>query len=142
MVVPAFYLLVPTPEALGGHKFPAPSAQVWKAVAELLANGISSLHGSARIALAIGVAVGVLLSVLDRLAPSRIRSILPSAMGLGLAFVIPFWNTLSIFLGAFLAYLLSKTRAEGHVIPAASGLIAGESLAGVLIAIVSAVGAG
>ena len=142
VVVPAFYVLVPTPEVLGGDKFPALSAQVWKGVAELLANGISSLHGSARIALAVGVAVGALLSVLDRVAPLRIRSLLPSAMGLGLAFVIPFWNTLSIFLGALIASLARRTRMQETIIPVASGMIAGESLAGVLIALVSAAGAG
>ncbi len=142
VIVPSFYLLVPTADILGSDKFPAPSAQVWKGVAELLANGLSSLHGSARIALAIGIAVGALLSALDRLAPSRIRSFLPSAMGLGLAFVIPFWNTLSIFLGALTASFVRKTRMEGYIIPVASGIIAGESLIGVLVALFSAVGAG
>ena len=115
---------------------------MWKGVAELLANGLSSLHGSAKIALAIGIAAGALLSALDRLAPSRIRSLLPSAMGLGLAFVIPFWNTLSIFLGALIASIVRKTRMEGYIIPAASGIIAGESLIGVLAALFSAAGAG
>jgi len=139
VIVPSFYLLVPTPDILGGEKFPAPSAQVWKGVAELLANGLSSLHSSARIALAVGIAAGVLLSVLDRLAPPRIRSFLPSAMGLGLAFVIPFWNTFSIFLGALAASFVRRTRMEGYIIPAASGIIAGESLIGVLIALSSSV---
>ena len=142
VIVPSFYLLAPTADILGGDRFPAPGAQVWKGVAELLANGLSSLHGSARIALAIGIAVGALLSALDRLAPSRIRSLLPSAMGLGLAFVIPFWNARSIFLGALIASFVRKTRMEGYIIPAASGIIAGESLIGVLVALFSAVGAG
>ena len=142
VIVPAFYLLVPTPEVLGGEKFPAPSAQVWKGVAELLANGISSLHNSAKIALVIGVGAGALLSALDRVAPSRVQSLLPSAMGLGLAFVIPFWNTLSIFLGALIASLVRKTRMQEYTIPVASGMIAGESLMGVLIALLSAVAAG
>jgi OPT family oligopeptide transporter len=141
VIVPSFYLLVPTPDILGGEKFPAPSAQVWKGVAELLAKGLSSLHSSARIAIVTGIAAGALLSVLDRLAPPRMRSLLPSAMGLGLAFVIPFWNTLSIFLGALIASLVRKTRMEGYIIPAASGIIAGESLIGVLMALCSAIGA-
>jgi uncharacterized oligopeptide transporter (OPT) family protein len=100
------------------------------------------MHGSAKIALAVGIAAGALLSALDHLAPARIRSFLPSAMGLGLAFVIPFWNTLSIFLGALIASFVRKTRTEGYIIPAASGIIAGESLIGVLVALSSAVGNG
>lgn len=139
-VVPAFYLLVPTPDVLGGERFPAPSAQVWKGVAELLANGLESLHPSARIALVAGAAAGVALSILDRFAPARVRPFLPSAMGLGLAFVVPFWNTLSIFIGAAAAFIIRKTPASPYTIPVASGIIAGESLIGVLIALFSAIG--
>lgn len=140
VVVPAFYLLVPTPDILGGEMFPAPSAQVWKGVAELLAHGLSSLHPSARVALVIGALAGMVLSILNRVAPKRVRLILPSAMGLGLAFVIPFWNTLSIFAGAGVAFLVKRTSARDFTIPVASGLIAGESLIGVLFAVLSAMG--
>ncbi|MHC1725787.1 MAG: OPT family oligopeptide transporter [Syntrophobacteraceae bacterium] len=140
VIVPAFYLLVPSPEVLGGDRFPAPSAQVWKGVAELLANGLAGLHGSARIALAVGAVLGALLSILERFASGRVRALVPSAMGLGLAFVIPFWNTLSIFIGALAAWLLRKSAAETYRIPVAAGIIAGESLIGVLLALVSAVG--
>ncbi len=142
VIVPAFYLLVPTPDVLGGEKFPAPSAQVWKGVAELLAHGLSSLDPTARLALAVGLIAGAALAVLDRFAPARLRPYLPSAMGLGLAFVIPFWNTLSIFLGAAVAFFVRKTRAGAYTIPVASGVIAGESLAGVLAALFSALGGG
>ena len=142
VIVPAFYLLVPSPEVLGGAKFPAPSAQVWKGVAELLANGLSSLHSSARAALAIGAVLGMIIAVLERTVPERVRASLPSAMGIGLAFVIPFWNTLSIFIGALAAFFIRKTRAHRYTIPVASGIIAGESLMGVLIAILSAIGGG
>jgi len=140
VIVPAFYLLVPTPDVLGGDQFPAPGAQVWKGVAELLANGVSSLHPSARIALLIGAAAGIILSILDRFTPAAMRTFLPSAMGLGLAFVIPFWNTLSFFIGAAAAFLIKRTGAGGYTIPVASGVIAGESLIGVLIAFLSALG--
>jgi len=58
-------------------------------------------------------------------------------MGLGLAFVIPFRNTLSIFPGAPIASFVRKTRMEGYIIPAASGIIAGESLIGVPVALFS-----
>lgn len=139
-VVPAFYLLVPTPEVLGGEKFPAPSAQVWKGVAELLANGLESLHPSAQLALGVGAAAGIVLAILERFAPDRLKLFLPSAMGFGLAFVIPFWNTLSIFLGALAGFLIRNTRASAYTIPVASGIIAGESLVGVFIALLSAIG--
>jgi uncharacterized oligopeptide transporter (OPT) family protein len=64
-------------------------------------------------------------------------------MGLGLAFVIPFWNTLSMFVGALTAWILAKKArelAESYTIPVASGLIAGESLMGVIIAFLAVSG--
>jgi putative OPT family oligopeptide transporter len=143
VIVPAFYLIVPTADVLGGEEFPAPAAQVWKGVAELLAHGLSSLDITERWALAIGGLVGILIPTLERLLPPKARRLIPSAMGLGLAFVIPFWNTLSMFVGALIAWVLSKSArslAESYTIPVASGLIAGESLMGVIIALLAASG--
>jgi OPT family oligopeptide transporter len=138
VIVPAFYLIVPTPDVLGGDKFPAPAAQVWKGVAELMAHGLSSLDMTERWALAVGGLVGIVIAVLERLLPSKARPFIPSAMGLGLAFVIPFWNTLSIFTGAFIAWMMMKMAKEiasTYTIPVASGMIAGESLMGVTMAL-------
>jgi OPT family oligopeptide transporter len=143
VIVPAFYLIVPTANVLGGEEFPAPAAQVWKGVAELLAHGLSSLDITERWALAIGGLVGILIPTLERFLPPKARPFIPSSMGLGLAFVIPFWNTLSMFVGALSAWLLSKSAqsyAESYTIPVASGLIAGESLMGVVIALLAASG--
>jgi OPT family oligopeptide transporter len=143
IIVPAFYLVVPTPSVLGGTEFPAPAAQVWKGVAELLAHGLSSLDVTERWALVFGALAGILLSTLERLLPDRFRPFLPSAMGLGLAFVIPFYNTLSMFVGALLAWILfrkNKKLAERYTIPVASGVIAGESLLGVFLAILGVSG--
>jgi putative OPT family oligopeptide transporter len=143
VIVPAFYLIVPTANVLGGEEFPAPAAQVWKGVAELLAHGLSSLDITERWALAIGGLVGILIPALERFLPSKARPFIPSSMGLGLAFVIPFWNTLSMFVGALMAWVLSKSArklAESYTIPVASGLIAGESLMGILIALLAASG--
>lgn len=143
VIVPAFYLLVPSPEVLGSDLFPAPSAQVWKGVAELLAEGIRSLHVTARWALLVGAVIGIIIPLLERFGPRGLRPFIPSAMGLGLAFVIPFWNTLSMFTGALAAAIFARTAraaAERHTIPIASGLIAGESIMGVLMALFSALG--
>jgi OPT family oligopeptide transporter len=138
VIVPAFYLIVPTPGVLGGDRFPAPAAQVWKGVAELMAHGLSSLDITERWALAVGGLVGIVIALLERLLPKKARPFIPSAMGLGLAFVIPFWNTLSIFTGAFIAWIMTKTAkklASTYTIPVASGMIAGESLMGVTLAL-------
>ncbi len=141
IVVPAFYLLVPNAGVLGGDLWPAPSAQVWAKVAQLLKDGFSALHPTAQAGMAIGCLVGIALPMLEKALP-RHRHLIPSATGLGLAFVIPFYNSLSMFLGAVIATLLEKKApkmAEDYVVPVSSGIIAGESLVGVGIALVTAV---
>ncbi len=142
VVVPAFYKLVPTPDALGTDRFPAPSAQVWKGVAEVLAHGVESLHPWARWGAIIGGIIGLILPLLELAFPKH-KKYVPSAMGIGLALVIPFFNSLSMFIGAVIAAVwtkMKKDHAERYVIPVASGIIAGESLLGVLVALLSAAG--
>jgi OPT family oligopeptide transporter len=142
VVVPAFYLIVPDVSILGSDKFPAPAAQVWASVALLLSNGFESLHPTARWALVIGGLVGIIIPALERMFP-KFAKYLPSAMGLGLAFVIPFYNVLSMFIGGLIAKVWEMWKAksaETYVIPIASGLIAGESLMGIFITLAGALG--
>jgi len=142
VVVPAFYILVPDAAALGSDQWPAPSAQVWAAVAKLLSNGVHSLHPAARMGMLVGGLVGIIIPMLELAFPKR-RKYIPSAMGLGLAMVIPFWNSLSMFIGGLIALILEKKNpavAEKYIIPVSSGIIAGESLMGVAIALSDARG--
>ena len=140
VIVPAFYLIVPTPDVLGSDYFPAPAAQVWSRVADLLAQGFSTLHSTAKIAMIIGVAIGIIIPLLEKWFPKAAKYI-PSSMGIGLSFVIPFWNSLSMFLGALIVLFIEhkKKSLEEYIVPAASGIIAGESLAGVFIILLSTV---
>ncbi|MEI8254882.1 MAG: OPT family oligopeptide transporter [Deltaproteobacteria bacterium] len=142
VVVPAFYKLVPTASILGTDRFPAPAAQVWRGVAEVLAHGVHSLHSTARWGMLAGLLIGIALPLLE-LALPKYKQYLPSATGIGLALVIPAFNSISMFLGALAAYLYARSRptqAETYVIPVASGLIAGESLLGVAVALMGAAG--
>jgi uncharacterized oligopeptide transporter (OPT) family protein len=143
IVVPAFYLIVPTVDVLGSDKFPAPAAQVWASVAKLLSNGFTSLHPTARYALVIGGLIGILIPILERILPEKTRKYVPSAMGLGLAWTFHFWYAFSMFIGGTAALLLEKKKAaiaEKFTIPVASGLIAGESLMGIFITLMAAMG--
>lgn len=134
-IVPAWYLMVPNREAL--EAFNPPAANMWKAVADLLTQGIQMLPESARWAIVIGAILGVLLPVLERAFPKAARY-LPSAMGLGLAWVIPFQNALAFAIGAAITWLWTQfndKQADVFNVPIASGLVAGESLVAALIAI-------
>jgi putative OPT family oligopeptide transporter len=143
VVVPAFYLIVPDASVLGSSQWPAPAAQVWAAVAKLLAAGVHSLHPTAQLGMLCGGIVGIILPIIEKFAPKKFQPFIPSATGLGLAFVIPFFNSLSMFIGAAVALFLEKKYpavAERYVVPVSSGLIAGESLVGVAVALLSASG--
>jgi OPT family oligopeptide transporter len=128
------YTLIATPEKLGSEDLPAPAAKVWAGVAEMLAKGLEALPKGALVAVLVGGAIGILLAVAEELAPPRVRKFLPSATGLGIAGVIPAFNSVSMFMGALVAWLLARKRPDldqTYTIPVSSGLIAGESLMGV-----------
>jgi uncharacterized oligopeptide transporter (OPT) family protein len=135
VIVPAWYLMVPTKAAL--EAFNPPATYMWKAVADLLTQGIQMLPVTAIWAIVIGALLGVVLPVAGKLFP-KAHSYLPSAMGLGLAWVIPFENSLSFAIGAVIVVVwnkISQKNADRYYIPIASGLVAGESLVAALIAI-------
>ena len=138
VVVPAFTLLIPDPSVLGSEAWPAPSCLVWAGVSQAFAEGIGGLDGLARTGIVAGALLGVALALIERFAPLRLRTWLPSPSGLGLAMVIPGSNAIAMFLGASLAEVLRRWRpalAQRYLVPVSSGLIAGESLMGVVVAL-------
>ena len=139
-IVPIWYLMVPSKAAL--EKLPAPATQTWAKVAEVLTKGLNFLPESAKIAILVGGGLGVLLPIIERFLPSKTRKFMPSATGLGLAFMLPFYNSLAFTLGAVIAWVWSKIHkrtSDLYTIPLASGLVAGESLIAALIAMTATV---
>lgn len=128
-IVPIWFLMVPTREKL--ESFALPATRAWEAVARVLTKGIGELPQSAVAALFIGAIVGCVLPIAERLAPPNLRKFMPSVTALGLAWVMPFQNCFSFFIGAYIIVLwtrLSRRTADKYNVPIASGLIAGESL--------------
>jgi OPT family oligopeptide transporter len=131
----AFRLLVPDASVLGTDQFPAPAAQTWKAVAVALSQGVGDLGAVKIWSIVIGGAVGIVLTLLPRLVPSRAH-LVPSAAGLGLAWTFHWYYGVLFFIGALLAWWLERRRpawASEYIFPVASGWIAGESLMGVTL---------
>ena len=105
-------------------------------MAELLANGIDSLPAGAREAIVVGAMLGIVLTLLEEFAPKSWKIWIPSTTGLGIAGVIPAFNSIAMFTGAFVAWLVTRSApkaGETCIVPVSSGLIAGESLMGVAI---------
>lgn len=133
-----YLVLIPDPQGqLLTPEWPAPAVATWKAVAEALASGWTSIPVSARIGVALGGFGGLGLALLEARLAARRRAWIPSGAALGLAFVIPASIAVTMSLGALTAWLIawrSPRHAERFVLPSAAGLVAGESLAGVLAA--------
>lgn len=143
VVVPAFNLIIPDPSVLGGDAWPAPSCLVWAGVSKAFANGIGALPESARLAAWVGLVLGVALALLEKFSPKRLKAYVPSASGIGIAMVIPGSNAIAMFLGAAIAEGMRRKNpqaAERLVVPVSSGLIAGESLMGILVALLIVMG--
>jgi uncharacterized oligopeptide transporter (OPT) family protein len=134
-IVPIWFLMVPDKAHL--EKFAAPATRTWEAVARVLTKGIEFLPVSARWAILAGFVVGVALPLLERATPSKYRKFLPSAMGLGLSWVVYFSNAVGFMIGALVIWLwelVNRRHADKYAVPLASGLIAGESLIKAIIA--------
>ncbi len=135
-VVPAYLLLI-KPSEIGSDNWPAPAAQIWAGVARVLAKGLEALPHGAQAGLLIGCAVGVVLALIEDFVPKHLKKYTLSSTAVGIAFVIPAWNSISMFLGALLAWGFAKarpTQADRYSLAVASGFIAGESLIAVLVA--------
>jgi putative OPT family oligopeptide transporter len=135
--VPAWYLLVPNFAAL--EKYPVPAAQIWVAVARALTGGLSSLPPTVLYAILIGAAIGVTLSLLEKVFP-KARPWLPSAAALGMGWVIPFSIALSFAIGSVIVAVWRRTSPgteSTYSVPVASGFIAGESIMKAILAMLA-----
>ncbi len=144
VVVPVFYLIFRGNISLfTSDLLPMPSAQVWRAVAELLATGFSSIHPSARWAMLIGA----LLGVATEWANARMKGRFPlSGVGIGLATVITFPDVLSMGVGALLFWFLGRRLKDPGTKPhrifvenretLCAGIIAGGAIIGIILILV------
>ena len=84
-----------------------------------------------------GVLLGTGLALFDQYASKRAKTFVPSASGLGIALVIPGFNSVMMCIGSGLAewYRRKKGDKKGDEVsvPLASGFIAGESIVGIII---------
>lgn len=140
VIVPAWYLMVPDAETF--DKMNPPAAKMWEAVARALTQGLHSVPPSAQLAIVIGGLIGIALPLIQASLPPKARHYVPSAMGLGLAWVVPWYNALGFAIGAVFAWVWSLTHkksADKFTIPIASGVVAGEALMAAMIAIAATV---
>jgi uncharacterized oligopeptide transporter (OPT) family protein len=139
--VPIFYQIFHGDISLfTSDKLPMPSAQVWRAVAEVLTKGLSFLHPTARMAILVGALLGIAIELVNQKMKGKF---VISGVGMGLAFVLPFSDSLAMALGAFVFFLFHKKvkdpKAKLHSIfvenheTVCAGAIAGGAIVGILL---------
>lgn len=142
VAAPVFLLVTQSGSLIGSKDLPAPSAFAWKATAELLAVGLKALPPHAEWGALAGALFGIAVPLLKRFAP-RSERFLPSAMAMGIAFIIPAFYALPFLIGA-LAHLVWKRRAPTQAadlaFAVASGILVGAGLMSVGTSILDALG--
>jgi uncharacterized oligopeptide transporter (OPT) family protein len=127
--VPAYLLLVRA-HGLVSTGLPMPTAQQWKAVAELVSRGPGALPAGALVAFVAAACLGM---VVEALGPSRTGRFLPSPFAMGLGMLIPVHVAAALCAGSLLVPLADRIRPGfgerwGAVVGA--GAITGESVIG------------
>jgi uncharacterized oligopeptide transporter (OPT) family protein len=130
-----FYLiLIPNPsEMLLTPEWPAPAVAAWKAVAEIFQVGFDALPAGTPMAMLIAAIIGVVFPIIEKLSPKRVRTWIPSASSVGLAFVVYPNYAISMFIGAVIALILGRFYPKWttrFLITICAGIIVGESLIG------------
>ncbi len=136
LATPIFLLFLRT-FGICNDVMPTPGAITWSGLAQMMAGGVSALPPGAPVALLGGAALGMQLTALE-IAGGRRGRWVPSAMGLGIAMILPAFYSATLFAGAALCFLLTRRAPHWlgrYGIALAAGAIAGEGLSGLTVAI-------
>ncbi|MFH1144770.1 MAG: OPT family oligopeptide transporter [Candidatus Eisenbacteria bacterium] len=140
-VAAGIYRLLTAAYEIPGETFAGPAVVAWHLMAKVLAEGVSSLPPSALWAAVVGALAGIAITLLHR--ARKIAKWLPSPVALGIAFVVPAYYSIAMWIGAVATAYYNKrhaARVEAYGPSLASGLIAGEGLMMVVIAVLLILG--
>jgi uncharacterized oligopeptide transporter (OPT) family protein len=131
----AYMVLITDPKnQLLTDEWAAPAVATWKAVAEVFQQGLSAMPPMALEAMMIATVVGIVFTIAEKLAPKPVAKWIPSPVSVGLAFTIQGYTVVAFLIGAILVEVcrrFSPALTDKYAIVLCSGVIAGESLAGV-----------
>lgn len=135
----AYLILIPDPASmLLTAEWPAPAVATWMSVAELFRDGLHAFPPGTITAMYLCAGMGLLLSILEIFLPNKWSRMVPSASSIGLAFVIPASICIAMFFGAVIRVIFEKifpSSGKRNTLILSSGLVAGEGIAGVVLAI-------
>jgi uncharacterized oligopeptide transporter (OPT) family protein len=133
------YPLLRNKFGLGPGGLSAPISVKWAGFAELLTKGLSALPPGCLVGLVIGCVVGIALTMLAE----KYKENIPSPAAIGIGMLIPASLLMTFILGGIGQLVWARTSPkseEDFRIPLASGLIAGEAILAVVLALFAAFG--
>jgi uncharacterized oligopeptide transporter (OPT) family protein len=119
---------------IGPQGLNSPISVKWAGFAELLTKGLSALPPGCLVGLAIGVGAGILLTLLAE----KYGEVVPSPAAIGIGMLIRASVLMTFILGGVVQLIWARTSPKPEKelrIPLASGLIVGEALVVVVIAV-------
>src|SRR5881394_2088826 len=139
MATAVIYPILRNKFGIGDAGLSSPISVKWAGFAELLTKGLKARPPGCLIGLTVGVAVGILLTLLSERWEDYVPS--PSAMGIGM--LITPAVIITFVMGGVAQLIWSRVSPQtekDYRIPLASGLIAGEAMLAVVFAILAATG--
>ncbi len=124
---------------IGPSGLSSPISVKWAGFAELLTRGLAALPRGSLIGLVIGIVVGVALTLLAE----KWAEFTPSPAAIGIGMLIPASVLMTFIMGGVGQLIWARTSPaseKAYRIPLASGLIAGEAILAVVLAILAATG--
>ena len=121
---------------IGENGLTSPISVKWAGFAELLHEGFDKLPQGCFTALLVALVVGGLFTVLE---PKHHRYV-PSPTAIGIGMLVPGFAIMPMVLGGIVSYVWAKRAPKSeaeHNLPLASGLIAGEALVVMVLAIIA-----
>jgi uncharacterized oligopeptide transporter (OPT) family protein len=128
------YAMLTRAYQVGGADLPAPTATPWKVLAELIGQGTASIPSYAGAAALVAVAIGVLLTWLERTRGARF---VPSVFAMGLALVLGAAPAFTMAAGALVHAILKRLYpdwAREYAQSFAAGGLVGEAIIGIVVA--------
>jgi uncharacterized oligopeptide transporter (OPT) family protein len=128
------YVLLERAYGIGTRALPSPVAMSWKVTADVVQGGLRTMPAGVPLGVLFACIAGVVLAIAER---GRAGKFVPSAVALGVGFIVPLSTGAAMAIAAVLfaaARRAAPAWSEQQGQPLAAGLIAGEALTGVVIA--------
>ncbi|KAL6903470.1 hypothetical protein ACP4OV_004283 [Aristida adscensionis] len=114
-----------------GSEYPAPNAAVFRSIAILGVDGVSSLPKNCLTICCVFFVAAIVINLIRDLAPKKVSRFIPIPMAMAIPFYLGAYFAIDMFVGTVILFVwqrLDKAKAEAFAPAVASGLICGDGI--------------